>query len=87
MHGTVVNQQNQKPNQRDFNFTTTLDDHLLVPVLPLRINFVLYIRDFISSLAMPETQAHPTLIDLGCGPIAIVSVLGFGAIHIMSGNL
>jgi len=46
-----------------------------VPILPLRINFLLYTRDFINSLRGELPTEKPVLIDLGCGPVAIVSVL------------
>ena len=64
-----------KPS-RDFNFTATLGPGL-VPVLPLRINFMLYMNDFVKSLKLSPNFV-PTLVDLGCGPVAIFSVLGTG---------
>jgi len=61
--------------KRDFQFDATLGPGI-VPILPLRINFLLYTRDFINSLRGELPTEKPVLIDLGCGPVAIVSVLG-----------
>ena len=60
----------------------------IVPILPLRINFLLYVRDYINQL-FPNNKRNDTdngsdlsfmsnitLIDLGCGPAAIFTILG-----------
>lgn len=44
----------------------------IVPVLPLRINFLNYAHDFINRITLKEPF---TLIDLGCGPYAIIAQL------------
>lgn len=54
----------------------------IVPILPLRINFLLYTKDYLNQL-MAISKDHKdnlnekiTMIDLGCGPAAIFTVLG-----------
>ena len=45
----------------------------IVPILPLRLNFILNCEDFFNRI---ESFPGPfTVIDLGCGPYAIISQL------------
>jgi len=54
----------------------------IVPILPLRINFLLYTKDYLNQLLKtPKDHKYNlneeiTMIDLGCGPAAIFTVLG-----------
>ena len=59
--------------RRDFKLDIKLGTGL-IPILPLRINFLLYCRDFIESLSLCNKPI--SIIDFGCGPCAIFSVLG-----------
>ena len=54
----------------------------IVPILPLRINFLLYTKDYLNQL-LKNSKDHKdnfnekiTMIDLGCGPAAIFTILG-----------
>ena len=54
----------------------------IVPILPLRINFLLYTKDYLNQLLKISNDHKDnwnekiTMIDLGCGPAAIFTVLG-----------
>ena len=51
----------------------------IVPILPLRINFLLYTKDYLMKISKghkDDFNDKITMIDLGCGPAAIFTVLG-----------
>lgn len=57
---------------RDFQINLpTILENCLVPVLPLRLNFLHLVSDFISRI----TKESFELVDVGCGPYAILSIL------------
>ena len=57
---------------RDFQIDLpTILENCLVPVLPLRLNFLHLVSDFISRI----TNERFELVDVGCGPYAILSIL------------
>ena len=57
---------------RDFQLTLpTVLENCIVPVLPLRLNFLHLVSDFVERF----TQEKFELFDVGCGPYAILSLL------------
>ena len=58
--------------RRDFGILLSWQDAAIVPILPLRLNFLHYSADFVAKIALcVDFRA----IDLGCGPYAIMAML------------
>lgn len=62
---------------RDFGLRVHLPDGKLVPTLPLRLNYILWLEDVLQS-AQPEGVIPPAItgIDIGCGSACIYPLLG-----------
>jgi len=59
---------------KDFNLTVTLPADTLVPTLPSRMNYLLWIEDLLSLLPQPKKDIHG--LDIGAGASAVYPLLG-----------
>ncbi|XP_015908654.1 RNA N(6)-adenosine-methyltransferase mettl16 isoform X1 [Parasteatoda tepidariorum] len=60
--------------KKDFNLTVEIPKGFLIPTVPQRLNYILWMEDLLSILKNKNKMFHG--IDIGCGPCAIFSILG-----------
>nr|CAG4650088.1 EOG090X04JL [Sida crystallina] len=60
--------------KKDFNLEVELPPNRLVPTLPLRLNYLLWIEDLITLLPIQPDQIHG--LDIGTGACCIYPILG-----------
>lgn len=59
--------------KRDFNLEVELPPDRLIPTLPLRLNYLLWIEDLVSINQSPSERVHG--IDIGAGACCIYAIL------------
>ncbi|KAG8181106.1 hypothetical protein JTE90_003155 [Oedothorax gibbosus] len=60
--------------KKDFNLDVTIPDGFLIPTVPQRLNYLLWVEDLLCLL--PKKSDLMSGIDIGTGPCAIFSLLG-----------
>ncbi len=60
--------------KQDFNLSVELPPNRLVPTLPLRLNYLLWIEDLLA--LMPAKSGTITGLDIGAGACCIYSIIG-----------
>ncbi|GFU03726.1 RNA N6-adenosine-methyltransferase METTL16 [Nephila pilipes] len=60
--------------KKDFNLDVEIPDGFLIPTIPQRLNYILWIEDLLT--ALPKKNQTVSAIDIGTGPCAILSILG-----------
>ncbi|CAL1294726.1 unnamed protein product [Larinioides sclopetarius] len=60
--------------KKDFELDVEIPDGYLIPTVPQRLNYILWIEDLLTIL--PKNSENVSGIDIGTGPCAILSLLG-----------
>ncbi|XP_055935505.1 RNA N6-adenosine-methyltransferase mettl16-like [Argiope bruennichi] len=60
--------------KKDFDLNVEIPDGYLIPTVPQRLNYILWIEDLLTVL--PKERDTVSGIDIGTGPCAILSLLG-----------
>ncbi|GFV86253.1 RNA N6-adenosine-methyltransferase mettl16 [Trichonephila clavipes] len=60
--------------KKDFNLSVEIPDGFLIPTIPQRLNYILWIEDLLT--AIPQNNEIVSAVDIGTGPCAILSLIG-----------